>query len=101
MNAVNAVIAVNAGRRERKGAAFAMKWLKIIAQGFSPGSTDSAATSRCGAPDLNSPAMRYGYAREPNRSPLQGDRSDKRYPGLKPWAMIYSRSAANSDRLLG
>jgi hypothetical protein len=39
--------------------------------------------------------LKIGYAMklEPNRSPFQGVRSKKPYPGLKPWAMLSRRSA--------
>ena len=84
--------------------ALAMKWRETIAQGFSPGfawqrfdlkvSTDDAATSRWNR--INSAFWQLDDPMKPklHRSPLQGVRSKKTYPGLKPWAMVYRRSAA-------
>jgi hypothetical protein len=83
---------------------FAIEWLKRIAQGFSPGFAMQgfdlkgrptvSADPHCKPCILGISLDWIAVKSEAIRSPLQGVRVKKPYPGLKPWASLFSRFAA-------
>jgi len=80
---------------------FAAKRLEIIAQGFSPGSCVARIRPESGGRVVSLGSSRVILTTPNIGCHFQGTFHRPPDPGLKPWAVLYSRFAAKSDKPLG